>query len=212
MWLPDRRQQSYYILMSDRKFDNFDEYAKDYREVHTHNVKKFSRADSNYFSEYKILELKRYEKSDKESVILDLGCGDGNSEVYFNKHFISSFVYGIDISKSSIAYAKQKNLSRCSFLTYDGEYIPFDSCIFDIVFIAGVFHHVNKAYHKKIIKESYRVLKNGGRLYIFEHNPVNPLTKKIVNNCKFDRDAELILASSMMKNVFSCGFHKADVK
>jgi hypothetical protein len=36
------------------------------------------------------------------------------------------------------------------------------------------------------------VLKKGGRLYFFEHNPINPLTKYLVKTCVFDADAKLL--------------------
>ena len=29
-------------------------------------------------------------------------------------------------------------------------------------------------------------------MFIFEHNPYNPITLKMVANCEFDADAELI--------------------
>ena len=32
---------------------------------------------------------------------------------------------------------------------------------------------------------------------IFEHNPLNPITKKIVNNCPLDKDAVLIRSGHM---------------
>lgn len=35
----------------------FDEYAEDYRTIHTKNIQKVSGQDSDYFREYKIREL-----------------------------------------------------------------------------------------------------------------------------------------------------------
>ena len=37
-----------------------------------------------------------------------------------------------------------------------------------------------------------RVLKPGGLALVFEHNPRNPLTMRIVNRCPFDADAVLL--------------------
>ena len=38
----------------------------------------------------------------------------------------------------------------------------------------------------------YRVLKPGGRIYLFEHNPANPVTRYLVKTCVFDKDAKLL--------------------
>ena len=37
-----------------------------------------------------------------------------------------------------------------------------------------------------------RVLRPGGIAAIFEHNPLNPLTRRVVSNCVFDEDAVLL--------------------
>ena len=181
-----------------KKFENFDHFSKKYREIHDKNLR-LSGANSDYFCEYKILEVKKHEKTKKELKILDVGCGDGSSEEFFSKHFSKSKITGIDVSKVSIKVAKDKKIPRCSFLNYDGEKIPFKDNTFDVIFVACVFHHINKNFHQKIADEIMRVLKPKGRLYIFEHNPLNPLTQYMVNDCIFDKNAELIRSSELVK-------------
>ena len=63
---------------------------------------------------------------------------------------------------------------------------------FDMVFIAAVMHHIDFSLHAGLLKEIYRVLKKGGRLYLFEHNPLNPVTRYLVNTCVFDKEAKLL--------------------
>ena len=58
-----------------------------------------------------------------------------------------------------------------------------------------VFHHIEHSLHLGILKEIYRVLKKRGRFYNFEHNPNNPLTRKVVKECPFDEDAVLLKPS-----------------
>lgn len=193
-------------VMGNRKFDNFDGFASKYRETHTNNIEHLSGADSNYFSEHKVIEVGKCEKNYRNKVILDLGCGDGNSAPYFIKHILPNKYYGIDISHDCIEVAKKNKLKRCHFQTYDGERIPFDADTFDIVFIANVLHHVDSSCHKQIISECYRVLKKSGRLYIFEHNPLNPLTRKIVKDCIFDVDAVLVPVNNIKRIVKEVGF------
>ena len=61
-----------------------------------------------------------------------------------------------------------------------------------MVFTACVFHHIGFQYHENLIQEIYRVLKKNGTFIIFEHNPWNPITRKMVNTCPFDKDAVLL--------------------
>jgi hypothetical protein len=54
------------------------------------------------------------------------------------------------------------------------------------------FHYVPCADHIGLLREIRRVLsKKAGRLFIYEHNPLNPLTLRAVRTCEFDRDAVL---------------------
>ncbi len=192
--------------MSNRKFDNFDGFVSKYRANHTDNVKQVSGVDSDYFSEYKAKEVMLSENKSQNTVLLDFGCGDGNSSQYLLKYLVPDSYYGIDISFESIKVAQKLNLEHCHFQHFDGERIPFDDDTFDIVFMANVLHHVESEYHIQIIRECYRVLKKGGRLYIFEHNHLNPITRKIVNDCEFDVDAVLVPANSIKRTTKAVGF------
>jgi ubiquinone/menaquinone biosynthesis C-methylase UbiE len=176
--------------MSERSFDNFDEFAADYRNIHTQNVK-LSGADSFYFAEMKVLLLKEFE-TDQSLKILDIGCGDGATEVFMQQYFPSWQVMAIDISQRSIEAADKRKLSNTSFTVYDGKHVPFEDDSFDLVFMAGVLHHVAFHLHDGLINEISRVLKKDGRLYLYEHNPLNPLTKYLVKTCVFDKDAKLL--------------------
>ncbi len=176
--------------MGERTFDDFDAYANDYRAVHTENIK-LSGADSFYFAEMKVRLLQQYE-TNLPLKILDIGCGDGATELFIRQYFPQWRVYAIDVSEKSIAMATAKNLNAVDFTVYNGTDIPFADGDFDIVFIAGVLHHVDFILHQTILREVARVLKAGGRLYLFEHNPLNPLTRYLVNTCSFDKDAKLL--------------------
>lgn len=183
--------------MQERTFDGFDEYAGDYRRIHTDNVK-ISGADSFYFAEMKVKILKEWEPNAALD-ILDIGCGDGTTEVFIQNHFPAWKVTAIDISEKSIAKAIEKNIHNTSFSVYDGLQVPVAPGSFDIVFIAGVLHHVDFSLHPAIASEINRVLKKEGRLYLFEHNPLNPVTKHLVNTCVFDKDARLLYSNYTKK-------------
>lgn len=177
--------------MAKRSFDNFDDYANDYRSIHTDNVK-ISGADSFYFARHKVQQLMQFESSTQNARMLDVGCGDGATELFISQYMPYWKVEAIDISEKSIACAKEKKLANAVFSVYDGKNIPFEDNHFDILFIAAVMHHIDFTYHGTVMKEMFRVLKPGGRIYLFEHNPVNPVTRYLVKTCVFDKDAKLL--------------------
>ncbi|MGN0740550.1 MAG: class I SAM-dependent methyltransferase [Treponema sp.] len=182
---------------------DFDTFADDYRNIHTKNVQGMSGADSDYFSEYKICEIAQHLQGKK---ILDFGCGDGNSARFIGKHIKNYEYYGIDISQKSIEKAALRSIPNTTFCFYDGSHIPFEDCTFDIVFVSCVFHHINQSEHLNVLKEIHRVLKKGGKLFVFEHNPNNPLTLKAVHDCPFDEGVKLIHASKMKRSFQNSGF------
>jgi ubiquinone/menaquinone biosynthesis C-methylase UbiE len=177
--------------MEPRKHDNFDEFARDYDEVHAETLD-ISGADRDYFSKYKIEEMARHEDVSANLKMLDFGCGDGNSVKYMREYFSKADLNGTDVSEKSIEEAKAKKIAGAKFTPYDGEALPFEDASMDVIFTSMVFHHISFDRHDALLAEIKRVLKPGGRFYIFEHNPLNPVTRKIVRECAFDDDAILL--------------------
>lgn len=183
--------------MDNRTFDDFDAYAKNYRSIHSQNIK-LSGADSFYFAEMRVKMLQAYEANESLKV-LDLGCGDGVAEIFVQQYFSNWKVEGIDVSKESIEMAKQQRLTNSNFAVYDGIHIPFADESFEVIFVAGVLHHVEFSLHEAMLQEMRRVLKKGGRLIIYEHNPLNPFTRYLVKTCVFDEDAKLLRAGYLAR-------------
>jgi len=172
-------------------FDNFDQFATDYRQIHNDNIK-LTGADSHYFSEFKVKWLKNYYRSQKVDHILDLGAGDGTCLNYFSQYFPDARLKGIDVSELSIEEAALKKIPNAEVLAYDGNEIPFKDNQFDLILVATVMHHIRFELHPGLMKEALRVLKPGGKIFIVEHNPHNPVTMHMVNTCPFDEDAVLL--------------------
>ena len=55
------------------------------------------------------------------------------------------------------------------------------------------------------------MLAAGGSLFLFEHNPWNPLTTHAVRNCVFDENAVLINGRDMRRRVKAAGFSSPDI-
>lgn len=196
--------------MARKEYDDFDKYAQDYRQIHNECLR-FSGGDSNDFSEQKIEELRKNETDDRIK-FLDLGCGDGNSASFFRTYFPNGTYFGLDTSIASVEQAIGRGIAGATFSSYDGFNIPFPDASFDVIFIACVMHHIAPDNHKRFLDEVRRVLLPGGRLYIFEHNPFNPVTRRIVNNCPFDEDAILLSSRSTRKLLDSARFSDVRVR
>ena len=95
---------------------------------------------------------------------------------------------GCDPSEESLAIAR-KNEPGCEFALPDA--LPA-SPQFDVVTAVSVFHHIPPQDRDAALRYCVDRLKPGGSLFIFEHNPYNPLTRRLVANCPLDRNAILL--------------------
>jgi len=190
-------------------FDNFDEFATDYRQIHNENIK-LTGADSQYFSEFKVKWLRDYYGKNEPAAILDLGAGDGTCLTYFSSYFPKARLVGIDVSEMSIEEAAAKNIPNTEVKAYDGTTIPYPDASFDVILVATVMHHIRFELHPGLMKEALRVLKPGGKIFIVEHNPYNPVTMHMVNTCPFDKDAVLLKPGYSKKLLKDTGFRKVD--
>jgi ubiquinone/menaquinone biosynthesis C-methylase UbiE len=190
------------------KRSEFDEFADNYRAIHTKNVKGVSGVSSDYFTYYKVQELLQVLPTNRSFHFLDLGCGDGNTARYMDRYFPSVQYHGIDISEQSIQVAKSHVLERCDFQVYDGVHIPYADESLDVVFMACVMHHVPMENRIQLLSEVWRKLKPNGLCIIFEHNPYNPVTRKLVSDCPFDKQAVLLSSGNLKDKLLRSGFLK----
>ena len=196
----------------------FDKFAKNYDEGHTTAVQ-LSGFEPSYFHEYKCRKIADCLRSkgllDKRLKLLNYGCGTGNSEKYIKKYLPNASLYSIDVSEESIKVARESNkeLTDVTFEPFDGSSIPFD-IEFDVIFIANVFHHIRHEKHVAILKTLHDKLKKGGLLFIFELNPLNPLTMwvAIQNDYKFDKDAKLLNPFYAKRILTKAGFTQQEIR
>lgn len=109
----------------------------------------------------------------KGKKILDLGCGAGETSVYFALQGAS--VTAVDISEEMLELVKQLADRHGASLTTQhavAEQLPFKDETFDLVFGNGVLHHVE---FEPTIKELHRVLKAGGKAVFVEPLCYNPV-------------------------------------
>jgi len=85
-------------------------------------------------------------------------------------------------------------------------YLPYDDNSFDAAMTICVMHHVPVKNRDHFLSEMHRVLKPSGLAVVFEHNPLNPLTMRVVNNCPFDADAVLLKSKETSQLLANNGF------
>jgi len=83
---------------------------------------------------------------------------------------------------------------------------------YDLVIVANVMHHIDPLKRTGILRQLRECLAENGSLVVFEHNPLNPLTRRIVRNCAFDEDAELVNPSAMAKQAASAGLSRSSLR
>jgi ubiquinone/menaquinone biosynthesis C-methylase UbiE len=191
----------------------FDKFAEDYLSTHQRHIA-ISGEAPDYFARYKIEIVRRlWNRSGKAEprAILDFGAGIGNSLPHLAAHFPGAQITALDVSAKSLAIAESRFPGLAGFVGYDGGGdLPLADHSIDLIFSSCVFHHIDAAEHVAIFKTLRRVLAPGGRMIIFEHNPINPVTRYIVATCEFDENAVLIPAGAFRARQQAAGFARVE--
>jgi SAM-dependent methyltransferase len=187
----------------------FDRYAQCY-EAEVNRSLGLLQGKADYFTRVKadyLLDLVSAHFGGTDHVaLLDVGCGTGNLHPLISP--VLGSVTGADISRVSLDRAAARNPGN-RYLHYDGERLPFADDSFDAATAVCVMHHVPPAQWPQFCAEMHRVLKPGGFALVFEHNPLNPLTRRVVANCKFDDDAVLLGQGQLRGLLGDAGFSQA---
>lgn len=167
-----------------------------YRESYDHAVNRaiaFSGQKVEAFTRAKAQDLLRtitsHFNSPSQLKLLDVGCGIGNYHPFLAP--VVGTVSGVDVSSACIAKAQQRN-PTVSYSVYDGDRLPYPDGKFDVTFCVCVVHHVPPDRWQPFVNEMRRVTRASGLIVVYEHNPKHPLTRKVVHDCEFDRDAVLL--------------------
>jgi SAM-dependent methyltransferase len=136
----------------------------------------------------RLVELARRHLGPGQSAALDVGCGPG----LFDRHVASAFdLHGVDVSPAMVERARETN-PEVEYAVSEPERLPHPDGRFDLAFAVCVLHHVDRADRLQLVRETTRVVRPGGLVAVFEHNPLNPLTRRVVRDCAFDEGVELL--------------------
>lgn len=186
----------------------FDRYASSYRDQHKESIA-LTGEEPAYFADYKMRDFQALVDEyglPLSGIYLDFGSGIGSSIAPFKQHLPAAKLVCTDVSEESLDLSKAAHGNTVEYALIERESLPFADMAFDGIFAFCVFHHIPPARHDVYLREIRRVLKPGGLLMIYEHNPLNPLTVQAVRNCPFDENAILIRAGELKKRCADAGF------
>jgi SAM-dependent methyltransferase len=168
-------------------------YEEGYREVVEEAIS-FSGAGLDLFTRIKadlLLELaSKHVKAPAGLAFLDVGCGPGETDSFLQGRVDS--LTGVDVSSGMIEQARRRNPWAEYRDFRAGQPIPYDDGSYDVCFAICVLHHVPPGERRGLVAEMKRLCRPGGLVLVIEHNPLNPLTRKAVRDCEFDRGVELL--------------------
>jgi 2-polyprenyl-3-methyl-5-hydroxy-6-metoxy-1,4-benzoquinol methylase len=165
----------------------FDTFAANYQDLVSDSVR-ITGESSDYFAAYKAGYIARRIAPRQGDRVLDYGCGVGLLSMHLRKRLPGIQVDGFDVSQDSIDRVDATLRSQGTFTSNPHAL----GQAYDVIVLANVLHHVPPAERRELLRQVTSRLADSGRIIVFEHNPINPLTKWAVSQCPFDEDAILL--------------------
>ncbi|MDZ7833043.1 MAG: class I SAM-dependent methyltransferase [Desulfobacterales bacterium] len=189
-------------MIERKKPEEFDQFADTYNDLLEKQLSVLNR-DIGYFAEYKIAKV--FSKTEAfPRKILDFGCGTGRSIPYLKKYFPDSKISGCDVSVKSLR-AASKNFPYADFYLVSELALQKNQPKFDLVLAAGILHHIPINERHQTLKKIASLMDFNADLFIFEQNPLNPVTKYFVNTCPFDENASLLKRKDALDGIEQSG-------
>ncbi len=126
------------------------------KEVYDSIAKEFDRTRRTVWTHV----AKFLDSVEKDSLVLDNGCGNGKNMLYRK----DLFCVGIDISKGQVDVCRGKKLK-----VVEGSMVslPFEDETFEAILCTASYHHLQKdTERQQALAEMYRCLKSKGRVLL----------------------------------------------
>ena len=186
----------------------FDDYSAGYSGGMDNPIKKLVGDSPDQFLEVKIRWLLRDLRSlgKERPALLDYGCGLGGMMRVARRMGFAGSMTGCDVSAGMLhgAAASFDGPDRPRLVLQHGARAPLPDASFDVAIVCAVLHHVEPAERPAVFAEVHRLLRPGGRLYVFEHNPWNPATRYVVARTPIDQNAVLLGAAEVRRRWRRC--------
>lgn len=185
----------------DRGKAEFDSYAQGYAAGMDNPAKRLLGDSADDFIAVKLHWLLRtfpgLRSAGPAYRVLDYGCGTGTLLRLMREAGLHAGLAGCDISGEMLeegARCWPAHLPRPELLPQDGAAVPFGDGNFDLVIISAVLHHVPLADREAVFAALRHSLRPNGQVVVFEHNPLNPVTRYVVAHTLIDQNAILLRA------------------
>ena len=103
--------------------------------------------------------------------VLDVGCGTGTLAVRIRREHPTVEVVGLDPDPKALAIARRKAERAGVAVRFEegyGDALPFDDAAFDRATSSLMFHHLELATRRGMLRELLRVLRPGGSLHLLD--------------------------------------------
>jgi SAM-dependent methyltransferase len=136
-------------------------------------------------------------------LVLDVGCGTGQLGAAIAAEGFD--VYGVDLSASMVLKARQRGLVG----TYAAitSALPFADDSFDLALTVATLHHLELPERvAATVTEMGRVVKHGGFVVLWDHNPANPYWPILMKRVPQDSgDERLVPLGELNRDVDAAG-------
>ncbi|MFC2074707.1 class I SAM-dependent methyltransferase [Bdellovibrionota bacterium] len=194
----------------------FDSYANKYSAgMENPLVKAFGKDAEDYLGVKVKLLLKnltarplKHSESNEKIRYLDFGCGIGSFIKILTENNFDGIPAGCDVSGNMLEKAKENCnfIPAPNFFKVDQRTLALPSSEYNLVIACCVFHHILPKNRPAVFEQIINSLKPGGRLAIFEHNPLNPLTRWVVSRTPVDKNAVLLNLKEVQTSMVETGF------
>ena len=139
-------------------------------------------------------------------LILDVGCGTGQLGAAIASEGYD--VHGVDLAVSMIARARARGLAGTSASVTTA--LPFADNSFDLALTVATLHHLETPERvAATVSEMGRVVKRGGFVVLWDHNPANPYWPILMKRVPQDSgDERLVPLAELVRDVDHAGLRQ----
>ncbi len=142
-----------------------DHYSRDYFEREARHL----LDPASRFQRYRVRKVLELYRPGSEERVVDLGCGWGTFSFALAPRVKS--VVGVDFAERSIELCRRRlqdvPYDNLDFVRADAADTRLQGGAYDVVVAADLFEHLYPDQSELVIRESFRLLKRGGRLSIW---------------------------------------------